>query len=223
MTARNLYSNHKERGQKMSDFLTQITCAWGGRGSGKTTLAKKLVKEANPKRLVIIDPLSMDGVNADKAIAKIKAGDRLIICNAQNHDDALGVVLLACAASCPADPIYVICDEAPAYLNSKSAALSKVAFQGRHAAFGMFLIGQRPTSLNVDIRSQTATTYYLRMQDNNDIKAAAFALGTERAKTLYEFQAGDFIRHPPEPANSNHAPPANANKAPTKPTKGKPK
>jgi len=180
----------------MSTFLTEITCVWGGRGSGKTTLAKKLVADALPPQIVIIDPLAKDGTGPYGVIRALESGERSVVCNSQRRDEQIGSILAAYSLSTKETPIYALCDEAPAYLDRTTDALNKIMFQGRHASFGMCLIGQRPTAVDAQIRSQAAVTYWMKLADARDIQTAAQAIGTERARGLSSLTPGQFIKHP---------------------------
>ncbi|AWD93100.1 TPA_inf: hypothetical protein gp_15 [Marinomonas phage YY] len=177
-------------------FKTEITAVWGCRGSGKTTLAKKLVADHRPAQVLFIDPLAAEGVDVFGVAPAIRDGQKLVVCNAQSKDHQIGALLTAYALSTPTRPVYAICDEAPAYLDRSSAALNKIMFQGRHAGFGMCIIGQRPAAVDAQIRSQAAVTYWLKLADHVDVGVAAKSLGTERARSLQTLAPGEFIKHP---------------------------
>lgn len=181
-------------------FLTEITAIWGGRGSGKTTLAKKLVTDANPKQVVFIDPLAPQGYSkledfADALKIEVK---RLIVFNGQRREDQIAAIYAAYLTSTKASPVLCVCDEAPAYLDKTTAGLNKIMFQGRHRAFGMVLLGQRPNAVHAQIRSQAAVTYWMKITDHLDRGIAQQSIGPEQSKALSEFKAGQFITHPPQ-------------------------
>ncbi|NOR63031.1 MAG: hypothetical protein GQ535_11140 [Rhodobacteraceae bacterium] len=176
-------------------FLDEVTAIWGGRGSGKTTLAKKLVSEHNPPCVVFIDPLARNGVFPNEIKADIEDGERLIICNVQRREDQLAAIYTAYLCSTKKRPVYCVCDEAPSYLAKPTAAINKIMFQGRHRAFGMMLLGQRPAAVDSAIRSQAIRTYWMRLNDFRDQQTAAQSIGPEAAKKLAEFKAGQFLEH----------------------------
>lgn len=190
-----------------STFLTEVTCIWGGRGGGKSTKAKELIGIAKPKKLVIIDPLASDGMSYNECVKALSKKQKIITLGSNVKREQLWMILRAYALSTVDNPIYVLCDEAPAYLDNPKddehpeidmlSMFKKVMFQGRHAAFGMCLVGQRPASVNVLFRSQAAITYWMRLNDHCDIQTAGQSIGTDRAKSLQEFKAGQFIQHPP--------------------------
>jgi len=179
----------------MTTFNEEITCIWGCRGSGKTTLAKKLVAEHKPKQLVFIDPLAADGVGPIEMIKQLKAKSKYIVVNSQTKPEQQAAIIGAYLHSKPEHPVYVICDEAPSYLDRLSDALNKIMFQGRHAHFGMTLIGQRAVALDAQMRSQAAHTYWMKLVDHVDVSTAQKVLGP-RANNLDQLKPGEYIKHP---------------------------
>lgn len=180
-------------------FATEVTALWGGRGSGKTTLARELIERAELPRVVIIDPVAPAGkANAGEVIRAIEAGAPRVVLRSSTRETILQTLYACFLHSAPFRPLYVVCDEAPAYLDKATEGLNKLMFQGRHRAFGMMILGQRPTAVDAGIRSQAAVTYWLRLSDHRDQQIAAQALGPERARELAGFKPGQFIRHPPK-------------------------
>lgn len=175
--------------------LTGTTCVWGQSESGKTYLSQQMIKAAKPKQLVIIDPQSPDGTDAPGVQAALAAGAPLIICNDNRKDHQIGAIVFALNHSTPETPVYVVADEAPGYLDSRRDILSKAILQGRHAGFGMLIIGQRPSSVYAEYRTQAKATYWLKMHDHTDIAVAKQALGP-RAEELKAFKQGEFIKWP---------------------------
>lgn len=177
-------------------FATDVTAIWGGRGSGKTTLASQLVAKAKIKRAVIIDPMAEDGYTTPgQVVNAIEAGEARVIMRNPAKKAQIDTIFAAFLASRKDRPVFIVCDEAPAYLDKNSDALSKIIFQGRHRAFGMLIIGQRPNAVSAQIRSQAAVTYWLRLSDHLDVSVAAQAIGP-KARTLSTLAPGEFIRHP---------------------------
>lgn len=180
-------------------FATEVTALWGGRGSGKTTLARELIGRAELRRVVIIDPVAPVGwASAAEVIQALEAGSPRVVLRSSTRAVILQTLYAAFLHSSPARPVYAVCDEAPAYLDKSTEGLAKLMFQGRHRAFGMMILGQRPTAVDAGIRSQAAVTYWLRLSDHRDQQIAAQALGPDRARELASFKPGQFIRHPPK-------------------------
>lgn len=184
----------------MSEIInpTGVTCIWGGRGAGKTTLAKKLIMpQIKGRRIAVIDPQgnSDESHYTAKSFAQsLYAGDRnLTLCN-DNPSEVIPAVYAAWAHSSKNDPIYIICDEAPAYFDKDRAHIKRIMFQGRHRGFGMAILGQKPTAVSANIRSQAELTFWMRLTDFNDVETASKTIGP-RAKELNGFKAGQYIAH----------------------------
>lgn len=179
-------------------FATEVTAVWGGRGSGKTTKARELLRAHKIARAVILDPVAEVGkASAREVIDALEAGSPRVVLRSSSRAELLATIYAAFLWSRKDRPLYLVCDEAPAYLDRTTDALNKIMFQGRHRAFGMMLIGQRPTSVDAAIRSQAATTYWLRLTDHRDQQIAAQSLGPELARRLSTFAPGQFVAHPP--------------------------
>lgn len=181
----------------MSDFLTSITAIWAGRGAGKSTLARKLLHDANPPRAVIIDPVAQSGLYQPRdVIAALDAGAARVVLRATDRVTILETIYAAALYSHRSRPVYLVCDEAPAYFDKATEGLNKIMFQGRHRALGMLILGQRPTAVAASIRSQAEVTYWGRLGDAVDQDIAAKAIGTDRARALSTAKPGTFTRHP---------------------------
>ncbi len=180
---------------------TGVTAIWGGRGSGKTTLAQKSIKPLlKGRRVVVIDPMATDGhARAADAAAALYEGASGVTLSSANPAEAVPMIYAAWAASQTDRPIFIICDEAPAYLASTTPNLERVMFQGRHRGFGMLILGQRPAAVHAQIRSQVETSFWMRLMDHVDLDTARRVIGPERASELSKLSPGQFIQHP-EPA-----------------------
>lgn len=178
-------------------FETSITAIWAGRGAGKTTLARKLLDGANIPRAVIIDPVAASGFNSAKeVIAALDRGQARAVLRATDRATILETIYAAGFYSNRARPVYIICDEAPAYFDKATDGLLKIMYQGRHRAIGMMILGQRPTAVAASIRSQAEVTYWGRLGDAVDQDIAAKAIGIDRARALSRAKPGTFTRHP---------------------------
>lgn len=174
-----------------------VTTIWGGRGSGKTTLARRFLKQLGNQRIMVIDPMASDGYATARQFATaLYSGERHLTLSTGDPFHAIGAIYAAWAHSTIQDPVYLICDEAPAYLDKTTRGLNRIMFQGRHRAFGMCLIGQRIAAVSAQIRSQAETTFFLRLTDHVDLETARKVIGPEKAAKLQSFAPGDYIRHP---------------------------
>lgn len=178
-------------------FATDMTAIYAGRGGGKTTLARKLVAKARLPQVVYIDPVARDGLpTARDVLAQIETGARAAILRSADRTECLKTLLAVALASTRSRPLFVVCDEAPLYLDRATEALKKLTYQGRHRGLGMLILSQRPTAVAAPIRSQATVTYWGRMTDHNDMQLAAQSIGPHRARALSTAKPGLFIRHP---------------------------
>lgn len=178
-------------------FATDVTAIYAGRGGGKTTLARQMVTKAKLRQVVYIDPVAADGLpTARDVVAAIETGDRRIVLRAADRAECYRTVLAVALASTRARPLYLVCDEAPLYLDRATDPLKKLMYQGRHRGLGMMILSQRPTAVAAALRSQAGVTYWGRMTDHNDIALAAQAIGPALARGLSTARPGQFIRHP---------------------------
>lgn len=178
-------------------FETSITAIWAGRGAGKTTLARNLLAKSKVARAVIIDPVADSGFySGQDIILALDEGQTRVVLRATDRATILDTIYAAAYYSNRARPVYLVCDEAPAYLDKATEGLLKLMFQGRHRAVGMLILGQRPTAVAASIRSQVEVTYWGRLGDAVDQDIAAKAIGTDRARALSRAKPGTFVKHP---------------------------
>lgn len=178
-------------------FASEVTAIYAGRNGGKTYLSRKLVKAAKGAQVVFIDPVARDGLASLQAvIAAIETGEGQIVFRSAERTECYKAVLAVALKSTVTRPLYLVCDEAPLYLDRATDALKKLMYQGRHRGLGMMILAQRPTAVASALRSQAAQTYWGRLTDHNDVALAAQAIGPARARTLSTAQTGQFIRHP---------------------------
>lgn len=178
-------------------FLTSMTAIWGSRGSGKSTLARQLVKAAKPRQLVIIDPLARDGISDPLAVhTALFDGEKIVVFNGPSRDLQTDAIRAAFLASTDAHPVFILCDEAPGYLDAPTDGLKKVSYTGRHRSVGMLIIGQRPSAVDTTFRSQCVSQYWMRLADHNDRDVARKVIGPELAATLSTLPVGKYHLHP---------------------------
>lgn len=178
-------------------FSTDVTAIWAGRGGGKSTLARKMVAAARLPCVVYIDPVGRSGLATAREVKEaIEAGAKSVtLCNA-DRTECLRAVYAIAVTSTLARPVYLVCDEAPLYLDRATDGLKKMLYQGRHRGLGMMILAQRPTAVAAAIRSQAVATYWGRLTDHNDLQIAAQAIGPRRSATLSTARPGQFVRHP---------------------------
>ncbi|WP_444462082.1 hypothetical protein [Rhodobacter capsulatus] len=180
------------------DFATSVTAIWAGRGGGKTTLARAMIERAKLARVLILDPIAGEGARTvQEAMGLLATGAPRVVLASSHPETLRNAILAAYLASSKTAPLFVVCDEAPLYLDRATPALKTVIFRGRHRALGMLLLGQRPTAVDATIRSQAAVTYWGRMTDHRDLQNAAQSIGPKLAQSLTTAAPGSFIHHPP--------------------------
>lgn len=178
-------------------FATDVTAIYAGRGGGKTTLARKMVVAARLPRIVYIDPVGRDGLaRTGEVLDALAAGQKSVTLTTADRAECLRCVYAVALHSTRAAPVYLVCDEAPLYLDKPTDALKKIMYQGRHRGLGMLILSQRPTAIAAALRSQAAITHWGRLTDHNDLQIAAQAIGPRRSATLSTARPGQFIRHP---------------------------
>ena len=168
------------------------TAVWGVSGSGKSHLAARLARRfaTQSRAVVIIDP----HVEAPKRLAQCRKGAVTRV-SPNTPDECLAALFSAFLISTPKRPVTVFADEAPFYLGRSSQALSKLVFAGRHRGFGLVILGQRPSAVATDIRSQVTKTIWLRMTDHVDLDVARKS-SPELAKALPHLEVGEWRMWP---------------------------
>ncbi len=162
---------------------------WGVSGSGKSTLVKKLAARwATGRAVIVIDPT---GAGARSLPVGWSAGAGITDLAPGSVAECRGALMSGFLLSTPLRPVTVICDEAPYYLARPLDALNKVFWQGRHRGLGIVLVGQRPSAVAPDYRSQVTTTIYMRLNDRADLNIVA-ASNREVAAALPHLETGDY-------------------------------
>jgi len=168
------------------------TAVWGVSGSGKSHLAARLARRfaAQGRAVVIIDP----HVEAPQRLIHLRSGVvRRVAPN--TPEECLQALFSAFLLSTPERPVTVFADEAPFYLGRTSKALSKIVFAGRHRGFGLVILGQRPSAVAADVRSQVTKTIWMRMTDHVDLDVARKS-SPDLAKALPRLSVGEWRMWP---------------------------
>lgn len=175
----------------------EVAFVCGRRGSGKTTLARRLLGDR--RRVVVFDPLgewctfsAFRGGRADTLVelrellkrrwhsfrvAYVPEGDLVA------QLDGLARFLWEAQAPYPAcGTLALVIDEANLgipnqRLRAGLAGMSKLTLQGRHRGVALLAISQRPALVSVDFRGSAHRTFAFALPAPQDRQALAAQLG----------------------------------------------
>lgn len=187
----------------MSDAELVAIC--GRRGSGKTTLAKHLIRSA--RKLVAFDPMAEYG----SARGWMRVEDRKGLLDAMRRRwhqgfkiaytpaaDHMAALHYTCDLIWRAQSVYIDADPRPLTLVIEEANLSlpnrplpasrqgalRCTLQGRHRGIEIVAVTQRPALLNADFRANAARLYVFPLAYADDIDAVARIVGREHREAL---------------------------------------
>lgn len=172
----------------------EVVCLFGRRGTGKTTLARRLVEPW--RRLVVWDPLGewsrFRGVSPVEdlpgLLGQLKRhwlrGFRLAIPGDEpEHLDGLARLIWAAQAPFPrCPPMALVVDEANMGLPVQQLrrglkGMSRLVLQGRHRGVAVLAISQRPALVSLNVRANAHRTIAFALPAPQDRRALAAQLG----------------------------------------------
>lgn len=184
----------------------KIIGVWGGRGSGKSTRIKELVRSET--RVIVIDPTGEykreRGFTSYKTVKGMYRGirdawvsgfkvalDLSEIMDKESVVRQVSVDLLTMQKAYfeerDSRKIILVIDEMSLCVPNRTMKPTEREFLqlcnlGRH--YGVEIIGasQRLAQVHTDFRGNTAENYYLRMMEHVDIQAAKRSIGEQAAK-----------------------------------------
>lgn len=185
----------------------------GRKGSGKTTVARKLARE-RPRR-IYIDPMHeyTDGVIVRRfadlaAYLRNKAYDRYaVVFRSMNDDEMLAAIAIATRGE-PENPplpgVTYIIDEADRLCSARSmpAPIQLLANYGRHFGASAIFVARRAKMLPLDVRANADRYIIGQTFEPGDVDYMREYIGDEKAEavkalpTRGEGQAGVFIEWP---------------------------
>lgn len=189
-----------------------VVAVFGRRGTGKTTLAMRLVRPA--ARVVVFDPIgewamlpefvgARDLASVRRTLAALwRSGFHLAYVppclDPPAELAALANLLWRCGDVTPPRPLTLVVDEAqaslPVHRGLRHAATSRLVFQGRHRALGLLTICQRPASLSADVRGQLSELYCFALPFGLDRRAVGQIIGDEHAESTAHLPVGQCLR-----------------------------
>lgn len=190
-----------------------ITGVWGGRGSGKTTKVKELIRDRS--RVIVFDPLEEYAAAGFRAVRTLPELWSYVKESWQDfrlaylpHDQYVAELVVLSSDVFTAQAPYkdgrdgseltLVVEEMSLSVPNVKHALGEGAFLrlcniGRH--YGVSIIGtsQRLAHVHTDFRGNTSDDYFFRLRDHADHQAAIRRMGPEQADTLRGLQTHDYL------------------------------
>lgn len=192
-----------------------VTCLFGRRGSGKSTLGAHLVSSA--ERVIAFDPqgdyrggrwIRCTNRNEVKEAVLGQYGGTIRVSytpDLEARDPVLEAVWLATIArklqkrfNVDSKCLTLVVDEAHLVFPNRrfsqdEAPLRRVVLQGRHDGIGLLVATQRPANLSTDVRGQAECFYAFAMPGKND-REAITALHQGAGGPLARLEKYDFVK-----------------------------
>lgn len=173
-----------------------ITLVFGQTGTGKSQYTKRIIKQH--KRIIVIDPqieyeaLPMcddlrslaDHINRNPRMFRVRYSDL-------RDFDAI------CDMASQVDNTLLIVEESQRIIppNSKlTPAFENLVYRGRHSGTSIHLVAQRPTTVNIAVRSQYYEIISFRQTEKRDIGWITDVTGFEVENDLRNLKTLEYIR-----------------------------
>lgn len=195
----------------------KITGVWGGRGSGKSTRTKELVKDAT--RVIVVDPIgdySAAGFREYRTLRGMyqaikenwNSGFRMCLNLAGVADPEAVLLQLSRDLFLIQKPYYegkdsrkitLVVEEMSVLVPNVTKAKGEREFLrlcnlGRHYGVEIIGVSQRMAQVHTDFRGNTSEDYFFRLRAEVDYNSAAQLLGRAHVDTLRRLQAHEYIR-----------------------------
>jgi len=188
---------------------------YGRRGSGKSTLVKRLIADA--PRLVVFDPVDeyggVRGIRRAPSLKDVRAmmrvgwasGFKIAYITTSDHPRMLhGLADLIWQAQAPYGAgrdrrkVVLVVEEMnlgfPAFkLPAQWFAMGRAVLQGRHRGIEVIGVTQRPALVSTDFRGNVAETYALALATSHDYRAVFEVYGREAERALRSLAPHNYI------------------------------
>lgn len=173
-----------------------ITLVFGQTGTGKSQYTKRLIKKS--KRVIVIDPqVEYDALpmcdDLTALAAHINGNPRLFRVRYSDLRDFDAV----CDIASQVPETLLIVEESQRIIppNSKlPPAFENLVYRGRHSGTSIHLIAQRPTTVNIAVRSQYHEIISFRQTEKRDIGWITDVTGFEVEDDLKNLAVLEYVR-----------------------------
>jgi hypothetical protein len=195
--------------------MADCIAIWGRRGSGKTTLTKKLL--GGHRRVIVFDPMAeyagagfrrCDSLEAVLRALKAGWGRGFRIAYVPSGDFPRmlhGLATLIWHAQSPyqtgadrRELLFVVEEMNLGYpatkLRADYSGMTKITLQGRHRGISIIGISQRPAGVSADFRGMVAETYVLPLSTALDLRAVTDVYGREHDRALRALRPHAWLR-----------------------------
>jgi len=191
---------------KKKPFSREITLVVGQTGMGKTQWAKRYIREH--KRVIISDPMSeyegagvmmFDDLSA--LIAHVEKFNTFRVAYSDLRDfDTLALI----AKSIP-ETLFVV-EESQRIIPPLSKIpthFEDLIYRGRHSGTSILLVAQRPSTVNIAVRSQYHRLITFRQSENRDLAWISEIAGENLSDDIRALEVFEFYEVNPKGVEKN--------------------
>lgn len=178
----------------MKPLTRSITCVFGQTGTGKSQYTKHEIKKH--KRVVIIDPQNeYAGIqqfdNLDDLFNHIEK-NKIFRCA---YSDLRDFDLVCEAVTYVPDTLLVVEESQRIIppLTRLPEAFENIIYRGRHSGTSVHLVAQRPTTVDIAVRSQFNRLITFRQSEKRDISWITDVSGYELEDEIRNLQVLEYI------------------------------
>ncbi|MBD3196326.1 MAG: AAA family ATPase [Candidatus Lokiarchaeota archaeon] len=186
-----------ESPKKIMETNPQILMIIGRRGSGKTTLAKKIIDELS--NCVILDFFNeyeseieiYDSEEFIDYVIEQKGINKKFVSKINDDDENMYVSDF----SYQVGDTTIIFEEVFRFCNRHYIApeLQRITFYGRHKNVKSIIIGQRPAQINRDILSQADSFIFFKLTDSRDLNFIEQRFSKETSELVKSLDKYEYV------------------------------